>query len=64
LNLLIVNGFGWYAKVTGDGAYRKNGDLVFHQGVAHAWLGNTAAQADKQFNQQYRSAYRYLYYRQ
>jgi hypothetical protein len=33
-------------------------------GVANAWLGNTAAQGDKQFNQQYRSAFRYLAYRQ
>jgi hypothetical protein len=64
LNLLIVNGYGWYAKVTGDLSYRQIGDTVFNMGVANAWLGNTAAQGDKQFNQQYRSAFRYLAYRQ
>jgi hypothetical protein len=64
LNLLIVNGFGWYTKVTGDASYRQMGDQVFNLGVANAWLGNTPGQGDKQFNQQYRSAHRYLFYRQ
>jgi hypothetical protein len=39
------------------------GEQVFSEAVTRAWMGNTPAQGDKQYNQQYRAAYRYLAYR-
>ena len=64
LNMLIVNGFGWVYKQTRDTNYRTRGDIVFNEGVNRAWLPNDPASGDKQFNQQYRSSFRYLNYRQ
>jgi hypothetical protein len=55
LNNLIVTGFGFVAKQTGDAAYLTRGDAVFAGGVQGAWLTGS-----KQFNQQYTSSYRYL----
>jgi hypothetical protein len=63
LNLLIVNAFGFVYQQTRDAKYRQQGDVVFNEGIKRAWLGGTPAQGDKQFNQQYRSAFRYLFYR-
>jgi hypothetical protein len=64
LNLLMVNAFGFLFQQLGDPKYLIHGDQVFRLGIQHAWLGANALQGNKQFNQQYRSAYRYLYYRQ
>lgn len=58
LNGLIVNGFGFIAKQTGDASYFAKGDAVFAGGVAGAYLIGS-----KQFNQQYTTSYRYLGYR-
>jgi hypothetical protein len=58
LNLLIANGFAWYARATGNDLYRARGDQVFRQGVAKAWLVG-----DKQFNENYRASYHYEAYR-
>jgi hypothetical protein len=55
LNNLIVTGFGFVAKMTGDASYVTRGDAVFTGAVQGAWLTGT-----KQFNQQYTSSYRYL----
>jgi hypothetical protein len=55
LNGLIVSGFGFVAKVTGDASYLTKGDAVFSGGVYGSWLDG-----GKQFNQQYTASYRYL----
>ncbi len=59
LNNLIVNGFGFVYKMTGDLAYKQRGDQVFAGGVENAWLAGS-----KQFNEQYSSSYKYLAYTQ
>ncbi len=58
LNGLIVNGFGFVARTSGDESYFAKGDAVFAGGVANAWLDGS-----KQFNQQYTTSSRYLGYR-
>ncbi len=58
LNMLIVSPFGWYAQHSGQTKYRQHGDIVFNGGVQRAWLNG-----EKQYNQNYRSSYRYLFYR-
>lgn len=58
LNLMIVSGYGWVGRMTGDGSYYTKGDAVFAGGVTRAWIDG-----QKQFNQQYTSSYRYLTYR-
>ena len=55
LNLLIVDGFGWYYARSGDLRYLERGDAAFRSGVTRAFL-----QGDKQFNQNYSTSYRYL----
>jgi len=55
--MLIVNGFGFVYKHTGDAAYLYRGDLVFAGGVEEGWL-----EGSKQFNQQYATSYKYLAY--
>ncbi len=57
LNNLIVNGFGFIYKLTGDTTYRDRGDAVFSGGVDNAWLAGS-----KQFNEEYTSSYKYLAY--
>ncbi len=57
LNMLIVNGFGFVYKHTGDETYKQRGDIVFEGAVEGAWLAGS-----KQFNQQYTSSYNYLAY--
>jgi hypothetical protein len=57
LNMLIVNGFGFVYKHTGDVTYLERGDLVFAGGVEGGWL-----EGSKQFNQQYASSYNYIAY--
>lgn len=63
LNLLIVNGFGWYGRESGEANYRVLAETIFRSGIQHAWLGANASQAQKQLNENYRSSYRYLAYR-
>jgi hypothetical protein len=59
LNNLIVNGFGWVYRRTGDRAYLDRAERIFAGAVAKAWL-----EGSKQFNQQYASSFRYLAYRE
>jgi len=59
LNNLIVNGFAWVYKQTGNTVYRDRADEIFAGAVAKGWLNGS-----KQFNQQYTSSYRYPAYRQ
>ncbi len=59
LNMLIVNGFGFVYKHTGDETYKQRGDIVFEGAVEGAWLSGS-----KQFNQQYTTSYKYLVYRE
>ena len=58
LNLLIVNGFGWYGRVTGRREYLDHGDIIFQSGVRQAYL-----KGRKQFNENYAHSFRYLSYR-
>lgn len=57
VNMLIVSGFGFVYKHTGDATYLQRGNLVFEGGVEGSWLTGS-----KQFNQQYASSYNYLAY--
>lgn len=59
LNLLIVPMYGWLYKQTGDSTYRLMGDQIFEYGVNGAWLVG-----GKQFNQNYRSSFNYVEWRQ
>jgi hypothetical protein len=59
LNNLIVNGFGWVYRRTGDRVYLDRAERIFAGAVAKAWL-----EGSKQFNQQYASSFRYLAYRE
>jgi len=63
LNLLLVTAFGFLYQELNDPRYRQWGDIVFHEGIRRAWLGSSPRNGDKQFNQQFRSAFRYLHYR-
>jgi hypothetical protein len=63
LNLLIVNSFGFAYQHTRQAKYREQGDLVFREGLARAWYGSGPGSADKQYNQQFRSGFRYFHYR-
>ncbi|MEZ0167167.1 hypothetical protein [Microvirga sp. TS319] len=54
LNNMIVDGFGFVYKMTGDATYKERGDKIFTGGVNGAWL-----EGSKQFNQQYTTSYRY-----
>jgi hypothetical protein len=63
LNLLIVNGFAWYARESGEPQYSTFAETIFRNGVERAWLGANASQADKQLNENYRSSFHYLAYR-
>jgi hypothetical protein len=58
LNNLIVNGYAWVYKQTGDATYKSRADQIFAGAVAGAWLSPT-----KQFNQVYSNSLRYLTYR-
>jgi Ca2+-binding RTX toxin-like protein len=57
VNMLIVSGFGFVYKHTGDATYLERGNQVFEGGVDGSWLAGS-----KQFNQQYTSSYNYLAY--
>ena len=59
LNLLIVTGYGWYYQYSRDASYKTEADAIFAGGVNGADIS-----LYKQFNQNYTSAYRYLFYRQ
>jgi hypothetical protein len=59
LNNLIVSGFGWVYRQTGDFAYRQAGDEIF-SGAVNA---GAAVEDAKHFNQEYTSSLRYLAYR-
>jgi hypothetical protein len=58
LNLLYVSAWGFVFRETGDPKYRAQGDLIFAEGVKGAWINQVAAL--KQFNENYRSAHRYI----
>jgi hypothetical protein len=58
LNGLVVNGFGWVYRQTGDGSYRSRGEEVFAGAVSGGWPNGS-----KQFNQLYTSSFRYLSFR-
>jgi hypothetical protein len=58
LNLMIANGFAWYARHSNDRSYREKGDQIFLSGVTKAWL-----EGQKQFNENYALSFRYLAYR-
>jgi len=58
LNNLIVNGYAWVYKQTGDITYKQRADAIFAGAVNGAWLSPT-----KQFNQVYSSSLRYMAYR-
>lgn len=58
LNLLILPLYGWIYKMTGDAGYKTKGDLIFHEGVARAYLDQ-----GKQFDQNYLWSMRYLVWR-
>ncbi|HUQ84640.1 MAG TPA: hypothetical protein VM076_26040 [Gemmatimonadaceae bacterium] len=55
LNNLIVNGYAWIYKQTGDAGYRQRADEIFEGAVYEGWIGGA-----KQFNQVYAHALRYL----
>jgi hypothetical protein len=57
LNNLIVNGFAWVYRETGDETYKQRADQIFAGAVTGAYIAPA-----KQFNQQYSLAYRYLAY--
>ena len=57
LNNLIVNGYAWVYKQTGDVTYKQRADEIFAGAVTGAWISPS-----KQFNQVYSSAYRYEAY--
>ncbi|MEZ0167158.1 calcium-binding protein [Microvirga sp. TS319] len=57
LNNMIVDGFGFVYKMTGDATYKERGDKIFTGGVNGAWL-----EGSKQFNEQYTSSLKYLAY--
>ena len=59
LNNLIVSGFGFVYRHTGDAAYREKGDAAFASGVAGAWYAGS-----KQFNEVYHNSFRYVNLRQ
>jgi hypothetical protein len=59
LNNLVVNGYAWVYRQTGNAAYRDRADQIFAGAVDKAWLSGS-----KQFNQEYTSSFRYLAYRQ
>ncbi len=58
LNNLIVSGFGWVYRQTGDKTYRDRGDAVLAGAVKGAWL-----EGSKQFNQAYTTSYKYAAFR-
>jgi len=55
LNNLMVTGFGWTYRQTGDAAYRDRAEQIFAGGVNGAFLSGT-----KQFNEEYTASFRYL----
>ena len=59
LNNLVVAGYGWVYRQTGNAVYRDHADKIFAGGVAKAWINGS-----KQFNQEYTTSYRYPAYRQ
>ncbi|MDF1505118.1 RICIN domain-containing protein, partial [Roseisolibacter sp. H3M3-2] len=55
LNQLVVSGFGFVARQTGDASYFTRGDAVFAGAVNYSFLSSA-----KHFNQNYTAAYHYL----
>jgi hypothetical protein len=56
LNNMIVSGFAWIYRRTGDVRYRDRADAAFAASVSVSWLDGS-----KQFNEQYTNSPRYLY---
>jgi hypothetical protein len=59
LNNIVVTGFGWVYKQTGQTIYRDRAETMFAGGVTQAWLTGS-----KQFNEEYTTSFHYLRYRQ
>ena len=55
LNNLIVSGFAWTYRMSGDPTYKQRAEAIFDGAVANAWISPT-----KQFNQVYSSSVRIL----
>lgn len=58
LNNLVVNTFAWVYAQTGEVDLRQKADSIFNGGVRGQFL-----YGQKQFNQQYTTAYRYFFWR-
>jgi hypothetical protein len=58
LNNLLVTGYAWYARESGDDEYRRRADEIFAAAAAGSWLDGA-----KQFNQQYSATHNYIGYR-
>jgi hypothetical protein len=58
LNNLLITGYAWYGKQSGDASYLRRADEIFAGAVATTWLDGS-----KQFNQQYTAAHNYIGYR-
>ncbi len=58
LNNMIVGGFGWTYRQTGNSMYRDRAEQIFAGGVTQAWLTGS-----KQFNENYTSSFHYLAFR-
>jgi hypothetical protein len=58
LNMLLVNGFAFIGKQTGNRQYIAVADSIAEGAIAGAWLSGS-----KQFNQQYYDSHQYLWYR-
>jgi hypothetical protein len=54
-NSMLVSGFGFVERTTGDASYYTKGDAVFSTAVTASFLPNS-----KLFNEAYTSSYRYL----
>ena len=59
LNNLILNGYAWTYKKTGEPAWGTRADQIFAGSVIH----DSPSTGAKQFNQSYTSSYRYLSWR-
>jgi hypothetical protein len=60
LNLLIAPAFAWVYYMTGDATYQQRGDSIFSGGVV---AGPSFVQFGKQFNQNYRWSFDFVYWR-
>lgn len=59
LNNLIVNGYGWTYRKTGDATWKSRAEAIFSGSVTK----DSPSSGPKQFNQSYTSSYRFLNWR-